>query len=71
MDTLERAQAYRDLFKSHVDDALLDDIRQAAKAGMALGQDRFKQKIGVLTNRRKSSQKRGRPMGLLKEQSQV
>jgi putative transposase len=71
MDKLERSQIYRDLFKSHVDGELLEDIRQAAKTGMALGQDRFKQEIEVLTNRRQSSQKRGRHMGWRKEQSQV
>lgn len=68
VDELERALVYRDLFKTHVTGELLDDIRQAAKTGMALGHERFKQEIEVLTNRRQIPQKRGRPVGWRKEQ---
>lgn len=67
VDASERMQAYRDLFKSHVAGELLNDIRQAARTGMALGHERFKQKIEVLTNRRQTPQKRGRPVGWRKE----
>lgn len=58
----ERQHAYRGLF-SQVDDALLDDIRNATKSGMALGNERFKQEVANLTGRRQQLEKRGRPKG--------
>jgi len=58
----ERQQAYRGLF-SQMDEALLADIRSAAKSGMALGNERFKQEVADLTGRRQHPEKRGRPKG--------
>ena len=52
-DTPEaRAQAYRELFRGHMDLALLTQIRQAVNQGMALGNDRFKQEIAHLSGRK-------------------
>ena len=70
-DKAERAQSYQTLFKSHVDGELLNDIRQAANTGMALGHEKFKQEIEQLTNRRQFAQKRGRPVGWRKEEGDV
>ncbi|HEY0923400.1 transposase [Rheinheimera pacifica] len=63
----ERQQAYRDLFKAEVNEALLCDIRSAVKSGMALGNDRFKQEVADLTGRRQQIGQRGRPEGWRKQ----
>jgi putative transposase len=41
----KRASAYREIFKGHLDDELITQIRDAINQGMALGSDRFKQEI--------------------------
>jgi len=48
----ERQAAYRRLFSVTLDDAQLEDIRCAVNKGMALGSDRFKDEIEILTERR-------------------
>lgn len=48
----ERQAAYRRLFSVMLDDAQLEDIRCAVNRGMALGSDRFKDEIEILTERR-------------------
>jgi len=59
-DTPEsRAKAYRELFRGHMDLALLTQIRQAVNQGMVLGNDRFKQEISHLSGRRVNTLKRG------------
>lgn len=63
----ERQQAYREMFKGEVNEALLCDIRSAAKSGMALGNDRFKQEVADLTGRRQQMGQRGRPVGWRKQ----
>jgi len=55
----EQAMVYRELFRGHMDMALLTKIRQTVNQGMALGNDRFKQDIEQLTGRRVSTLKRG------------
>lgn len=55
----ERAAAYRELFRCHLNSTLLDDIRRASNQGMALGNDRFKQEVERLAGRRVVSLKRG------------
>ena len=57
----ERQQAYRDLFQSEVSKAMLLDIDNAIKSGMALGNERFKQEVEALTGRRQQKVKVGRP----------
>lgn len=56
-----RQKAYRALFNSHLDSALLDQIRSSANQGLALGNDRFKDEIEVLYGRRVKPAKIGRP----------
>jgi len=56
-----RQSAYRALFRAHVDDELIKDIRSAVNKGMALGGERFKDEIERLHNRRVRPAKMGRP----------
>ncbi len=58
---LQRQSAYRELFRFHVDDELIKDIRMAVNKGLALGSDRFKDEIEKLHNRRVRPAKMGRP----------
>ena len=58
---LIRQSAYRGLFKAHVDEELIVDIRQAVNKGLALGNDRFKNEIERLCGRRVRQAKMGRP----------
>ena len=56
-----RQSVYRSLFRAHIDNELIKDIRSAVNKGMALGGDRFKEEIERLTNRRVRPAKMGRP----------
>ncbi len=60
--SLERQGVYRSLFRTYVDDELLDDIRMALNKGLALGEDRFKDEIERLYGRRVRPAKMGRPV---------
>ena len=55
----ERQDAYRGLFQAHLDDRTLETIRQATQKGWALGNDRFKDEIEQLINRRTRPLPRG------------
>ena len=55
----ERLKAYRELFRGHLDPALINQIRQATNKGMALGNDRFRDEIEKLTGRRVTPKKCG------------
>ncbi|WP_319380238.1 transposase [Thiomicrorhabdus sp.] len=59
----ERKQNYRKLFEDALRETVLEEIRQAINRGMAVGSDRFKDEIEVLTGRRLKENKRGRPVG--------
>ena len=58
----QRYSAYRYLFADHIDASLISDIRNAANKSLALGNDRFKDEIEFLTNRRVRAGKMGRPL---------
>ena len=58
---IQRLQAYRSLFKAHVEGELLEEIRCAVNQGLALGNDRFKDEIETLYGRRVRPAKMGRP----------
>lgn len=61
-DTNEsRLSAYRELFRGHVDDDFLNEIRVNTQKGMALGSDQFKQQVEQLCGRRMRPAKIGRP----------
>jgi len=55
----ERARAYRELFRGHLEPEALKAIRDASNSGMALGNDRFKQEVEALSGRRTAPLKRG------------
>ena len=55
----ERLLCYQALFKTHMDDALLEDIRHSTNRGLALGNDCFKEQVATLTGRRVTPGKRG------------
>ncbi len=50
--TTERVSAYRALFRAHIGEAVLDNIRAATHKGLALGGDSFKAQVEALTGRR-------------------
>jgi putative transposase len=59
--TNERLSNYRALFKYHLDEEMITDIRHAVNKGMALGSDRFKDQIEQVYHRRVVPMKVGRP----------
>ncbi len=63
----ERIRNYRVLFAHHVEGNLLTEIREGLNKGMALGNDRFKDEIELLTGRRLKQKKVGRPVGWRKK----
>jgi putative transposase len=63
----ERMDNYMALFRSHIDEELLEEIRTNVNSGMAVGNDSFKKQIEVLTGRRVHPKKRGRPLGWRKD----
>ncbi|HEU0187934.1 MAG TPA: transposase, partial [Gallionellaceae bacterium] len=48
----ERQAAYRQLFKSHIPESSLNEIRDATNKAWVLGNDRFKQRIQKQLERR-------------------
>jgi len=57
-----RQEAYRNLFKAHLDPEQLTEIRKATNGNYALGNERFKEEIQHMLNRRVIPGKSGRPM---------
>ncbi|MGS2717036.1 transposase [Eionea flava] len=60
-DKKERCEYYRALFSAHVENKLIDDIRESVNSGLALGNDRFKQEVECLYARRVTKGSPGRP----------
>ena len=56
-----RQEAYRALFKAHLDDHILDAIRSAWQTGTPLGNDRFRAKIERALKIKVGYAKQGRP----------
>jgi len=57
----DRMEAYRALFRVHVDNGLLTEIRESVNKGLVLGNDRFKDEAEKLYGRRGRPAKMGRP----------
>lgn len=57
----ERLTAYRELFRMHMEPALVDEIRTATDGNYVLGNERFKEEIGRMLSRRVTPGKPGRP----------
>lgn len=55
----ERQAAYRQLFKSHIPESSLNEIRDATNKAWVLGNDRFKQRIQKQLERRVEPNERG------------
>ncbi len=66
----DRQKNYCQLFARHVEGELLKEIRTDTQAGMAIGNNRFKEELDALTGRRLKSKKLGRPVGWRKERKQ-
>lgn len=60
-DDTERQYAYRELFRHHMDDYALHDIRQALNEELVLGSERFKDRIDEMVTRRVRRGEPGRP----------
>ena len=61
----ERLENDRALFKAHVNAELLKEIRESVNKGLALGSERFTAQIEVLTDRRVTPRKAGRPKKII------
>lgn len=66
-DASDRQRIYCEFISHHVGGELLQEIRDKTHKGMAVGNDRFKEELEILTGRRFKSKKRGRPVGWRKE----
>lgn len=56
-----RQSAYRQLFRAAIGSADLEAIRESTNKGWVLGNDRFREKIELLSDRRTAPKPRGRP----------
>jgi len=57
----QRREAYRDLFGTRLDPALIDQIRAATNGNYVLGNDRFKKEVTTMLRRRVIPGRSGRP----------
>lgn len=64
---VERRQAYRELFRAHLDEALIEEIRGATNGNYALGGRRFQKEIEAVLGRRAVRGVAGRPPKALLE----
>ena len=55
----QRAERYRAVFRGHIEETLLTEIRRSVNQGMVLGNDRFKAEVEQLSGRRTTQLKRG------------
>jgi REP-associated tyrosine transposase len=68
---LTRLEAYKALFKAHLDKGVLDNIRSAWQTGTSLGNDLFRQKIEAKLKCKVGQARRGRPQKPKDESSLV
>ena len=57
----ERTTAYRDLFRTHLDPAQIQALREATNVGVPLGNERFKEQIETALQCKVGHLRRGRP----------
>lgn len=57
----DRREAYKALFRAHLDEGVLDEIRAACQTGTPLGNDYFRQKIEEKLKCKVGQARRGRP----------
>jgi putative transposase len=56
----ERQRAYRNLFRSQLDETALTEIRKATNRELVMGNERFRQEIEEALGKRVAPRKRGR-----------
>lgn len=61
LSSQERQQSYRDLFKVHVYERLVTELRRATNSGLALGGEKIVSQIEALSGQRVSARRAGRP----------
>ena len=61
---VERQAAYGELFRAHIDPERITDMRNATNGNYVLGNERFKEEIKQMLNRRVVPGKSGRPVKL-------
>ena len=61
IDHVNRVGAYRKLFRHHLDDAALGEIRLAIDQNQSPGNARSPDKIARMTGQRREAKRRGRP----------
>lgn len=66
-NNIERQNNYRDFLSHATDRTLLKEIRSSTNKGMAVGNDKFKTELEILTGRRWVPKQRGRPIGWRKK----
>ena len=64
LDAPRRQEAYRELFRHHIDAALTHEIQEAVNQELVLGRDRFKERIEEMTTRQTRPRKTGRSPNL-------
>ncbi len=62
-----RREAYRALFRSHLDPSVIQHISAATETGTPLGNDRFREQIEAVLNQKVGYAKRGRPKKILED----
>lgn len=62
-----RQAAYRDLFRSVLEEKAIDDIRLALQQGQTVGNEKFKEAMSIASGVRRTQSRRGRPVKLVAE----
>lgn len=62
-DEVARRAVHRALFRAHLEETALDDIRKAVRQDLPLGNDRFREQVEAALGRRVALRRRGRPKG--------
>lgn len=60
-NVLQRQISYRELFRGHIEDATIHDIRAALNKELVLGRENFKDKVETMIKRQTRPGKPGRP----------
>jgi len=60
---IQRQSNYQELFKVHIEAAVIEGVRSSLNKGLALGNEHFKLEVEQLSGRRVKAGKRGRPAG--------
>ena len=66
-DDETRQAAYRDLFRSALEEKAIDDIRLALQQGQVVGSEKFKDAMSAASGVRRTQSRRGRPVKLVND----